>query len=171
MYAPALRPIASSGSRSAASDAARLVYPDRRWERAWLGLDSHYLWTMSDDGGALLDGSRRYSLELPAGIPVKTFCSVAVCESHGGRLQRNEHRVFTTQGEHAPEAANDEISPLIRVTFAPRRPRGGDAYWISTACMGSWFALLRFCGPLHDWFEHAWRPGDVVLESFPCQGE
>jgi hypothetical protein len=164
--APLARPGAPNVSRSASGDAARLVYPDRRWERAFLGVDSHYLWTMSDGAGALLDGGKRYRLHLPAGIPVTGFCSIAVCETFHGRLHRTERRIHAPTSEGV-SAGRAETETGIDVFFAPACPRGCELQWLCTAGVGSWFALLRFCGPLDEYFEQRWRPDDIVAEHIP----
>ena len=63
---------------------------------------------------------------------------------------------------------NSKRDPLIinadgsaDLYFGPTAPDGKDANWIQTVPGKGWMVLLRLYGPLQQWFDQTWRPGEI----------
>jgi hypothetical protein len=161
-HAPAARAVETAftwPNACGASDPARLVYPDRRWEWAFFGAESHFLWTMRDAAGATLDGARTYRLTLPARIPVRRFWSVTVCDARRRTLMRGERRFPAVSKYTRPEREPDGS---IALDFGPEPIQGRIGNWVRAEPGEGWFALLRFSGPRRSFFTDGWKPSDLV---------
>jgi hypothetical protein len=165
----------------ASSDAARLVYPDRKWERALLevcgtyvntdrraalaysgiglfGQGSECLWATRDAAGTHLDGSKTYRLVLPAGIPAKDFWSVVAYDALSRSMLRTPQKFPTVSAYTSPDENEDGSTSILIGPRPLRRQRN----WIQTIAGRGWFAQLRLYGPLEPFFAHTWKPGDIT---------
>lgn len=179
----------------ASDDPARLAYPNRKWEWAFVGgsatwdsqgyvntdrraafayiavgmspamveknvgVGSQYLWTPRDSSGAFLDGTKNYSLHIPANIPVKNFWSVVAYDADSRSILRNE-QPFPSVSSYTKPQSNPDGS--IDVYFGPKMPQGKANNWIQTVAGRGWFVLFRFYGPLEPFFDQSWKPHDIV---------
>jgi len=48
------------------------------------------------------------------------------------------------------------------VYFGPKAPEGKEKNWIQTLPGKSYNVLLRLYGPLEQWFDKTWKPGDII---------
>ncbi|MFL9585292.1 DUF1254 domain-containing protein [Stenotrophomonas sp. AB1(2024)] len=183
------------------TDPVRLVYPDRRWERLFVGGTatwdekgfvntdhragfayaaigmspamvrkivgggSQYLFTPRDANGEFLDGGRYYTLHYPANIPVRAFWSIVVYDAISRSMLKNGTKFPTISVYTAPEFNADGS---IDFHFGPRPPQGKERNWVRTVEGRGWFPLLRFYGPLDEWFDQDWKPGDMVRVDGPA---
>jgi hypothetical protein len=123
-----------------------------------VGQSSQYLWTPRDSTGEYLDGSKVYRLRLPSGIPVRLFWSVVVYDAVSRSMLENG--ASATVSQYSGPELNDDGS--VYVFFSPDVPTGFERNWIRTVPGTGWFPLLRFCGPLPSFFNHDWKPDDIV---------
>jgi hypothetical protein len=116
-----------------------------------------------DSKGRLLDGSRSYSLTLPADPPVKGFWSIDLYDNQSRSLLQTGQRVPGPSTERQGLRSNQDGS--ITLYFGPDRPRSRAAWtnWIQTVPGKSWSAILRLHGVQQPWFDGSWRPGDIEL--------
>jgi hypothetical protein len=142
----------------ASRDPAPLVYPDRRWEWAFVGAALRGMATR-DVSGAFLDGSKDYRLHLPPNVPVKLFWSVVVYDALSRSELQNGER-FPSISQYTGPAVNADGS--VDVYFGTRMPAGKEKNWIKTVPGKGWFMYLRLYSPTEAFFEKSWRPDDVV---------
>jgi hypothetical protein len=76
-------------------------------------------------------------------------------------------RSMLTNGQEAPSlnsfAELDTNSDgSITVTFGPEPPSGGTSNRIRTIPGKGWFTILRLYGPTDGYFDHTWKPTDIV---------
>jgi hypothetical protein len=100
-----------------------------------VGVGSQYGVITVDSDGNYLDGSRSYSLTLPAGIPAKDFWSFVNYDPQTRSILQ------------APTTAQPSVS----------------SNWVPTVPGKGWFTVLRLYGPLEPWFEKSWRPGEIKV--------
>ncbi|WP_395334883.1 DUF1254 domain-containing protein [Novosphingobium sp. BL-8H] len=179
-------------------DPVRLVYPDRKWERlfvggtaSWdergfvnsdhragfayaaigmspamvkkiVGGGSQYLFSPRDADGDYLDGGRNYKLHYPADIPVKAFWSIVVYDAVSRSMLQNGNKFPTVSVYTNPEFNADGS---IDFYFGPSVPSGKERNWVKTVPGRGWFPLLRFYGPLDNWFNQVWKPGDIEKDA------
>jgi len=176
-------------------DSSARVYPDRRWEWAFVGgsatwdaqgyvnIDNRAAWNYAatgnspemvqksigegsqyfvvtrDASGAFLDGGKSYQLHLPPNIPVQTFWSVIVYDATSRSELQNGQR-FPSISQYTGPVANSNGS--LDIYFGPAAPRGKRKNWIKTIAGKGWFPYLRFYSPTEAFFDHSWKPGDIV---------
>ncbi|MEM7435328.1 MAG: DUF1254 domain-containing protein, partial [Myxococcota bacterium] len=126
-----------------------------------------------DAEGRPLDGSRTYSLTLPAVVPAKNFWSVIAYDNQTRSMLQTDQRfasVNTAQSrllQRPPPRMNDDGSTTLY--FGPRPPAQGrrkganswSANWIQTTPGRGWNAVLRLYGALEPWTERTWTPGEI----------
>jgi hypothetical protein len=183
------------------TDPVRLVYPDRKWERLFVGGTatwdekgfvntdhragfayaaigmspamvkkivgggSQYLFTPRDGNGDYLEGGKYYTLHYPANIPVKAFWSIVVYDAVSRSMLKNGSK-FPTISVYTDPEFNPDGS--IDFHFGPKPPKGNERNWVRTVEGRGWFPLLRFYGPLDEWFDQDWKPGDIVPVDPPA---
>jgi len=119
--------------------------------------------TFHDGRGMLLDGSRTYTLTLPADVPSKYFWSLTVYDNRTfSMLQTSQSFPSILSGQQGLRR-NDDGSTTI--TFGPNLPkeRATRNNWIQTTPGTGWNVVLRLYGPEQAWFDRSWEPGDVEL--------
>jgi hypothetical protein len=121
------------------------------------GAGSIYWLATSDDRGESLDGSRDYSLVVPAPVPVTQFWSVTLYDLD----TRSE--INTPQFKPVLTSLRDDLSAdaedNIVLHFGPKDP-GGTHAWLQTNPGSQWFAYFRLYGPGTPAFDGTWKPGD-----------
>ena len=129
--------------------------------RRQAGGGSVYWFGARDANGDYLDGSRIYTLAIPAPVPAALFWSVTVYDA----ITRSQ--IDTGQGNAALrslfelDGAADASRIVLR--FGPDAPDGGDERWIRTLPGRGWFVYLRLYGPTEAAFDGSWRPGDFIV--------
>jgi hypothetical protein len=49
----------------------------------------------------------------------------------------------------------------VDVYFGPEMPAGKEKNWIQTVPGRGWFPMVRFYGPLQEYYNHTWKLNDV----------
>lgn len=126
-----------------------------------VGMGSAYAAAAQDAQGRDLDGSKTYSVTLPAPIPAKDFWSFMVYST--------QHRSIleTDQKSGGVDSNNPDLKPnkdgSYTVWFAPQAPEGKEGNWVQTLPGKAFWVILRLYGPLEAWFDQSWKPGDLEL--------
>jgi hypothetical protein len=127
-----------------------------------VGVGSQYGVITVDSDGNYLDGSRSYSLTLPAGIPAKDFWSFVNYDPQTRSILQTPTTAQPSVSSQSGEVqANDDGS--VTVWFGPEPPPGKTSNWVPTVPGKGWFTVLRLYGPLEPWFDKSWRPGEIEV--------
>jgi hypothetical protein len=169
----------------------RVVWSDRRWEWATLGLESGPLnldarskwfyqaqfespamFRRTADAGTLYwlgtrDGSGAYldgakSYKLSVPLPVPAKLFWSVTVYDA----TNRSEIATRQGKAALRSAvelKDATGSAVDLHFGPTAPAGHESAWIQTIPGKGWFAYFRINGPEAAAFDGTWKPGDFEL--------
>ena len=123
------------------------------------GQGSQYAVAFTDSKKRPLDGSLDYKLHLPSGIPAKQFWSIVVYDRQTrSELQTDQQFPSISSQKKAVQTSRDGS---VDVYFGPKAPAGKESNWVQTWPGKGWFALLRLYGPLQDWFDKTWQPGEI----------
>jgi hypothetical protein len=129
-----------------------------------VGVGSQYAVAATDATGAYLDGSRTYSLTLPAGIPARDFWSCVLYDPQTrSLLQAPRTYVPSVSSQSGTVRASADGS--VTLWFGPEAPEHMEDHWVQTVPGKGYFVILRLYGPLAPWFDRTWRPGE--LEPVP----
>ncbi|ASP35015.1 DUF1254 domain-containing protein [Labrenzia sp. VG12] len=123
------------------------------------GKGSQYALTVTDSSGAFLDGSKSYSLTIPANAPAKDFWSVVVYDPQT-RSELQTSQPFPSKNNKRDKLVENEDGS-VTLHFGPEAPAGKEDNWVQTVAGKGWFAILRLYGPEEAWFEKTWRPGEI----------
>jgi hypothetical protein len=127
-----------------------------------VGVGSQYAVAVTDADGNYLDGSKNYSLTLPAGIPAKDFWSFVNYDPQTRSILQTPTTAQPSVSSQSGEVqANDDGS--VTVWFGPEPPPGKASNWVPTVPGKGWFTVLRLYGPLEPWFDKSWRPGEIEV--------
>ncbi len=126
-----------------------------------VGSGSVYAFTAHDSQAAYLDGSKTYSVTLPAPIPVNNFWSFMVYDNQHRSMLETDQKLAGVDSKNPDVVANGDGS--YTVWFGPQPPMGRKGNWIQTMPGKSYSVLLRLYGPLNPWFDKTWKPGDFEL--------
>ena len=126
-----------------------------------VGVGSQYAVTALDANGDYLDGSKTYSLTLPAGIPAKDFWSFVNYDPQTRSLLQTHSTPFPSISSQRG-AVQSNTDGSTTVWFGPEAPAGKASNWVPTVPGKGWFTVLRLYGPLETWFDQSWRPGELV---------
>ncbi len=124
-----------------------------------VGAGSAYATAFVDVDGRPMDGSRTYRLNLPAGIPARTFWSLV--------LYDNQTRSMLQTDEPHPSIGSQRPGVVIEpdgsvdIWFGPTAPVGHEGNWVQTWPGKGWNVILRLYGPLAPWFDKSWRPSEI----------
>jgi hypothetical protein len=125
-----------------------------------VGVGSQYTVAATDAAGNYLDGSKTYSVTLPAGIPAKDFWSFVNYDPQTRSLLQTPSTLYPSVSSQGGDIqANDDGS--VTVWFGPKPPPGKASNWAPTVPGKGWFTVLRLYGPLESWFDKSWRPGEI----------
>jgi hypothetical protein len=125
-----------------------------------VGVGSQYAAATTDSEGRPLDGSKTYTIHLPAGIPARNFWSFVVYDNQTRSMLQTDQQFPSISSQRESVAINDDGS--VDVWFGPTAPEGHESNWVQTVPGKSWNTLLRLYGPEQSWFDKTWKPGDFV---------
>ncbi|KPA21705.1 hypothetical protein shim_24120 [Shimia sp. SK013] len=122
------------------------------------GVGSQYALNATDSDGVFLNGSGNYKLEIPANVPAKDFWSVVVYDPQTRSELQTSQPYPSKNNKRDPIVENADGS--VTLYFGPEAPEGQEANWVQTIPEKGWFVLLRLYGPLDEWFDRTWQPGE-----------
>ncbi|MEV8468914.1 DUF1254 domain-containing protein [Fluviibacterium sp. DFM31] len=125
-----------------------------------VGTGSVYAMTARDANGEYLDGSKTYTVTLPAPVPAKNFWSFMLYSGQTRSILETDQKSGGIDSNREGIAANEDGSYTI--WFGPDAPEGQEANWAQTVPGKSFNAMMRLYGPLEPWFDKSWKPGDFV---------
>jgi len=126
-----------------------------------LGTGSDYAIAYVDSAKQPFDGSKTYTLNIPANPPVNNFWAVTIYDTQT-RSMLQTSQLFPTIGSQT-EGIKQNEDGSTEIYFGPKAPEGYENNWLETIPGKSWFVILRMYGPLKPWMEKAWRPGEIEL--------
>jgi len=128
-----------------------------------VGTGSDYAIAYVDSDKQPFDGSKTYTLNIPADPPVNNFWAVTVYDTQTRSMLQTSQLFPTVGSQTAGIKQNQDGSTDIY--FGPNAPDGFENNWLETLPGKSWFAILRMYGPLEPWLEKTWRPGEIELAN------
>ena len=121
---------------------------------------SKYPITIKDADGNFLNGSNKYKLHLPAGIPARLFWAVTAYNITDGTMPETSQRFPGLNGFDKTVKNNDGSIDLY---FGPTKPKGAPgSNWIQTIDGRAFIAAIRIYGSAVEFFDQTWKPDDVV---------
>lgn len=128
-----------------------------------IGKGSQYAMCTLDSKGNYLDGSKNYTLNIPANVPAKDFWSVVIYDPQTRSELQTDQALPSVSSQRTPLVENEDGS--ITLYFGPKNnaPKGKEANWLQSVSGKGWFVLLRLYGPLEPWFDQTWQPGEFEL--------
>lgn len=126
-----------------------------------VGVGSQYALTNRDGEGRYFDGSKTYSVTIPADVPVNNYWSFVVYDTQTRSLLETDQKLAGLDSNQPTVQPNEDGSYTI--WFAPEPPEGKEGNWIQTMPGKSWSTVLRLYGPLEPWFDGSWKPGEIEL--------
>lgn len=129
--------------------------------RRRVGSGSMYWLAARDASGALLDGSKTYTLTIPQPVPASLFWSVTAYD------MATRSQVATPQDRAVLGSLYDELVPDehgdVVIHLGPSAPAG--AHWIQTAPGRDFFLYFRIYGPEAAALDGSWKPSDLVEKT------
>jgi len=125
------------------------------------GVGQAYLGSYTDKAGGWLDGSRDYTLHVPAGVPARLFWSATVYDAETRCLVDNEQERGDRGSRDSDVQMNEDGS--VDLYFGPTAPESGENNWVQTIPGRHWFSYFRLYGPLEPYFDRSWKLGDITL--------
>ena len=120
-----------------------------------VGVGSQYAYNALDSDGNYLDGSKRYSLNIPADVPAGDFWSVVAYDPQT-RSELQTSQPFPSKNNKKDDLiVNDDGS--VDLYFGPEAPAGKERNWVETVPGKGWMVLIRLYGPLEPWFDKSWQ--------------
>jgi hypothetical protein len=162
-----------SGGSSEFRDGQELVLDDRTMFHYYataitpamampmVGKGSAYAIGAHDSNGNYLDGSKTYSVTLPAPVPAKDFWSFMVYDNHTRSILETDQIQGGLDSKSKDLKLNKDGSATVY--FGPSAPKGKEGNWVQTISGKGYNVLLRIYGPLKPWFDKTWKPGDFEL--------
>lgn len=132
-------------------------------EQKMVGQGSQYAEAFVDAENRPFDGTRNYKLHLPPNIPVNNFWSVILYDNQTRSQLQTDQQWPAVSSQDEGFVLNEDGS--ADVYFGPQPPKGKENNWIQTIPGKGWFIMLRLYGPLAQWFDKTWRPGEIELVS------
>jgi len=121
---------------------------------------SKYPVTARDADGNIMNGSNKYKLHLPAGIPAKLFWACTVYNITDGTMPETS-QPFPGKNGYDKLVKNKDGS--IDLYFGPTKPEGAsESNWIQTVDGRDFMAALRLYGSGIEFFDQTWIPDDIV---------
>lgn len=124
------------------------------------GVGQAYLGSYVGSDGQWLDGSRHYTLHVPADVPAKLFWSATVYDVDTRCLIDNDQQRGDRGSRDSELRVNDDGS--VDLHFGPTAPDMGESNWVQTIPGRHWFSYFRFYGPLERYFDRSWKLVDIT---------
>ena len=124
------------------------------------GVGQAYLGSYVGSDGQWLDGSRHYTLHVPADVPAKLFWCATVYDVDTRCLIDNDQQRGDRGSRDSELRVNDDGS--VDLHFGPTAPGMGESNWVQTIPGRHWFSYFRFYGPLERYFDRSWKLGDIT---------
>ena len=121
------------------------------------GKGSIYLAAYADKDGDWLEGSKSYTLHVPANAPAEQFWSIAVY-SWDTRTLINNKQKRAAQSSRQDLIKNKDGS--VDLYYGPTAPKGKEKNWVQTNPGEGWWVYLRFYAPTRAYFDKSWSIGD-----------
>jgi hypothetical protein len=109
-----------------------------------------------DIEGDSLNGGKRYSLHLAAGLPADSWSATAYDLSTSSIPP--EGQVFSSLKMTEPLNNSDGSVDLY---FGPTTPAGKEKNWLRTVKGRKYFVIIRFYNPKKEFFDKAWKSGGI----------
>lgn len=134
-------------------------------EQKMIGLGSKYAVAAIDKNGNYFDGSKTYSITIPANVPAKKFWSFVVYDPQTRSMLKVPDRKFP-----AVNSSKDDIKAntdgSYTIWFSPQKPKGiAKGNWLKTVPNKGWFTIFRLYGPLEPWFDKTWKLGEFQVKN------
>jgi hypothetical protein len=126
-----------------------------------VGTGSAYEIGAHDSEGNYLDGGKTYKCTLPGPVPAKDFWSFMVYDNQTRSVLETDQKTGGLDSNNPSVKANADGS--YTMWFGPKAPEGHEGNWIQTMPGKGYNILLRLYGPLQEWFDKTWMPGDLEL--------
>ena len=126
-----------------------------------VGTGSEYATAYLDAEKNPFDGEKTYKLNISANPPVENFWAITIYDTQTRSLLQTNQPLPTVGSQTKGVKENDDGS--VDIYFAPEAPEGYENNWLQTIPGKSWFIILRMYGPLEEWIDKTWRPGEVEL--------
>lgn len=117
-----------------------------------------YLGAYFDNNGNWLDGSKNYTLNIPANPPAVNFWSITVYDSATRCLIDNPQK-NADLSSRKDLIKNEDGS--VDLYFGPKAPAGKEKNWVQTLPGKHWFTYMRFYGPTTAYFDKSWKMDDI----------
>ncbi len=128
-----------------------------------VGKGSQYAAAFLDGEGNYLDGSKNYTLNIPANVPAKDFWSVVMYDPQTRSELQTEQNLPSVSSQRSPLVKNEDGSVTLYFGATNNAPEGSEANWLQSVPGKGFFVLFRLYGPLEPWFDKTWQPGDFEL--------
>ena len=126
-----------------------------------VGTGSAYEIGAHDSEGRYLDGGKTYKCTLPGPVPAKDFWSFVVYDNQTRSVLETDQKAGGIDSNNPAVKPNADGSYTI--WFGPTPPAGHEGNWVQTMPGKGFNLLLRLYGPLQEWFDKTWMPGDLEL--------
>lgn len=121
-----------------------------------LGKATFYLMTFVDSEGQRLDGSNKYRLRVPRGVPASQFWAATVYDADTFTFIEGAPRVELSTYD---EAVRKNPDGSVELYFCPSGSANPNC--ISTAPGRPWLTIFRFYGPREPLFDRSWQLPDI----------
>jgi hypothetical protein len=122
-----------------------------------LGAATFYLNGVLDSTDQRFDGSRTYTLHVPANPPAKQFWATTIYDYETGSFLWESPKIEINSYQNLQKNADGSVD----LTFGPKAPAGREANWAHTKPGKSWFMIFRFYGPEKPLFDKMWQLPDI----------
>lgn len=126
-----------------------------------IGKGSQYAIAFSDSDGNPFDGSKNYTLNVPANVPAEAFWSVVVYDPQT-RSQLQTDQPFPGRNNRKDKFLVNEDGS-VDFYFGPEAPAGRESNWLQTVPGKGWFMIFRLYSPLEPWYDKSWRLGEPKI--------
>ncbi|NMP16106.1 DUF1254 domain-containing protein [Thalassotalea sp. Y01] len=125
-----------------------------------VGAGSDYRLATRDIDNKLLDGSKHYTVTLPANAPVTKFWSFMIYDNQTRSMLETDQAAAGIDGLNKGVKKNADGSTTIH--FVPEAPKGAEGNWVQTTEGKGFNVIFRVYGPTEAWFAESWKPSDFV---------
>mgnify|MGYP005989726341 CR=1 FL=1 len=123
-----------------------------------VGRGSDYRLATRDIDNKLLDGSKHYTVTLPANAPVTKFWSFMIYDNQTRSMLETEQVAAGLDGLSKGVKENKDGS--VTIHFSAKAPKGAEGNWVQTTPNKGFNVIFRVYGPTETWFDGSWKPSD-----------